>query len=66
MLRRHDYVAEVVGGWAHAAHMCAEPRRVGRPHVPDQALGTPGRTAQQGVLGFPIMIASRLSEIEVA
>jgi glutathione S-transferase len=52
MLRRHDYVAEVVGGWAHAAHMCAEPRRGGRPHVPDQALGTPGRTAQQGA-GLP-------------
>ena len=28
------------------------PRRVGRPHVPDQALGAPGRTAQQGA-GLP-------------
>jgi hypothetical protein len=26
-LRRHDYVAEVVGGFAHAAHMCDEHRR---------------------------------------
>ena len=23
-LRRHDYTAEVVGGWARAAHMCAD------------------------------------------
>ena len=23
-LRRHDYVAEVVGRWAHAAHMCSD------------------------------------------
>ena len=22
LLRRLDYVAEVVGGWAHAAHLC--------------------------------------------
>jgi hypothetical protein len=22
LLRRHDYTAEVVGGWAHAAHLC--------------------------------------------
>ena len=26
-LRRHDYVAEVVGGWARAAHNCADTRR---------------------------------------
>jgi hypothetical protein len=24
LLRRHDYVAEVVGGWARAAHRCAD------------------------------------------
>ena len=23
-LRRHDYVAQIVGRWAHAAHMCAD------------------------------------------
>ena len=28
-LRRHDYTAEVVGRWAHAAHMCADHVEVG-------------------------------------
>ena len=34
MLRRLDYTAEVVGGWAHAAHLCEEYRTFGRLKAP--------------------------------
>jgi hypothetical protein len=27
LIRRHDYVAHPIGGWAHAAHYCADHRR---------------------------------------
>jgi len=30
LIRRLDYTAEVVGGWAHAAHLCEEYRNFGR------------------------------------
>jgi hypothetical protein len=34
LLRRIDYTAEVVGGWAHAAHLCYEYRTFGRIKAP--------------------------------
>lgn len=34
LLRRLDYTAEVVGGWAHAAHMCEEYRTFDRLMAP--------------------------------
>jgi len=34
LLRRLDYTAEVVGGWAHAAHLCEDYRQFGRLKVP--------------------------------
>lgn len=34
LLRRLDYTAEVVGGWAHAAHLCEEYRTFDRLTVP--------------------------------
>ena len=45
-LRRHDYVAEVVGGWAHARAHVRRPRRGRRARVPDPALGAPDRAGQ--------------------
>jgi hypothetical protein len=34
LLRRLDYTAEVVGGWAHAAHLCGEYRTFGKLRAP--------------------------------
>jgi len=34
LLRRLDYTAEVVGGWAHAANLCEEYRTFGKLKVP--------------------------------
>jgi hypothetical protein len=34
LLRRLDYTAEVVGGWAHAAHLCEEYRTFGGIKAP--------------------------------
>jgi hypothetical protein len=34
LLRRLDYTAEVVGSWAHAAHLCEEYRTFGEIKAP--------------------------------
>ena len=34
LLRRLDYTAEVVGGWAHAAHLCEDYKLFGKLQVP--------------------------------
>jgi hypothetical protein len=64
MLRRHDYVAEVVGGWAHGAHYCAEHTESGGLKFPTRRwvrpIGPRNRT-----LPFPTMVWLELSEIEV-
>ncbi|MET0958507.1 MAG: hypothetical protein ABWZ18_08320, partial [Solirubrobacterales bacterium] len=63
-LRRHDYVAEVVGGWAHAAHMCAD-------HVEAGGLLFPTRRwvrligPRNAVMPAPTLVSLQLSEIEV-
>lgn len=63
-LRRHDYVAEVVGGWARAAHRCED-------HVDVEGLRFPTRRwvrpigPGNRVMPFPTLVALRLSEIEV-
>jgi hypothetical protein len=65
MLRRHDYVPEVIGRWARAAHMCAE-------HVESGGLVFPTRRWVRPIgprnrsLGFPTMVSLSLSEIEVS
>jgi hypothetical protein len=64
-LRRHDYVAEVVGGWAHAAHMCAD-------HVVADGLLFPTRRWVRPIgprnrpLPFPTLVRLELREIEVS
>lgn len=63
-LRRHDYVAEVVGRWARAAHLCDRHRRVGglllatRRRV--HPIGPGGRP-----LPAPTLVSLDLDEIEV-
>jgi hypothetical protein len=65
MLRRHDYVAEVVGGRARAAHMCAD-------HVESDGLVFPTRRwvrpigRRDRALRFPTLVSLDLSRIEVA
>jgi hypothetical protein len=63
-LRRHDYTAEVVGGWAHAAHMCA-----GHVEVDGLVFPTSRRVTPIGpggrVLPHPALVWLELSEIEV-
>jgi hypothetical protein len=41
LLRRLDYTAEVVGGWAHAAHLCEEYRTFGGIKVPTKRWALP-------------------------
>jgi len=63
-LRRHDYVAEVVGRWAHAAHMCDEHREVDGLLIPTRRrvfpIGPGGRP-----LPGPVLVSLDLDEIEV-
>ena len=63
-LRRHDYTAEVVGGWARAAHLCDD-------HVEVDGLVFPTRRwvlptgPRNRPLPFPTLVSLSLSEIEV-
>jgi len=41
LLRRLDYTAEPVGGWAHAAHLCWEYRTFGKLKVPTRRWALP-------------------------
>ena len=41
LLRRLDYTAEPVGGWAHAAHLCEEYRTFGRLKAPTRRWALP-------------------------
>jgi len=64
LLRRHDYVAEVVGGWAHGAHYCAD-------HTQADGLVFPTRRWVRPIgplnrsLPFPTMVWIELDEISV-
>jgi hypothetical protein len=64
LLRRLDYVAEVVGRWAHAAHMCADHVEAGGLVFPTRRwvrpLG-PGRRP----LPMPTLVSIALSDLEV-
>jgi hypothetical protein len=63
-LRRHDYVAEVVGGWARAAHYCAEHVRAGGLVFPTRRWVRPIRPGNRS-LPFPTMVWLELSELHV-
>jgi hypothetical protein len=64
MLRRHDYVAEPVGGWAHGAHHCADHVEAGGLTFPTRRWVRPIGPANRS-LPFPTMVWIRLSEIRV-
>lgn len=63
-LRRHDYTAEVVGGWARAAHMCADHVEVGGLRLPTRRSVRPVGPGNRP-LPFPTLVSLQLSEIEV-
>lgn len=63
-LRRHDYTAEVVGGWARAAHMCAEHVEVGGLVFPTRRWVRPIGPGNRP-LPLPTLVSLQLSEIEV-
>jgi hypothetical protein len=64
LLRRHDYVADVVGRWARAAHLCAD-------HVTADGLVFPTRRWVRPIgprnrpLPFPTMVWIQLEELRV-
>lgn len=64
LLRRHDYVAEVVGGWAHGAHCCADHTEAGGLVFPTRRRVRPIGPRNRPLL-FPTMVWLELSEIEV-
>ena len=63
-LRRHDYVAEVVGRWAHAAHLCADHVEVGGLVFPTRRWVRP-IGPRNAPLALPTLVSLQLSGIEV-
>lgn len=63
-LRRHDYVADIVGRWARAAHMCADHVEADGLVFPTRRWVRPIGVRNRALLG-PTLVALRLSEIEV-
>ena len=63
-LRRHDYAPEVIGGWARAAHMCADHIEAGGLLFPRSRRVVP-RGPGNRPLPFPTLVSLHVSEIEV-
>ncbi len=63
-LRRHDYTAEVVGGWARVAHICADHIEVDGLLIPTRRWVRPRGPANRP-LAFPTLVSLALSEVEV-
>ena len=59
MIKRLDYTAEPVGGWAHAAHLCADYRTFGKLKVPTKRWALPLPFGQNPLPG------PRLVDLEV-
>ncbi|MEK6271068.1 MAG: hypothetical protein AABM42_00240 [Actinomycetota bacterium] len=64
VLRRHDYVAEVVGRWARAANYCADHAQAGGLVFPTRRRVRPIRPGNHS-LPFPTMVSLELSELQV-
>jgi hypothetical protein len=64
LLRRHDYVAEVVGRWARAAHYCVDHAQAGGLVFATRRWVRPIRPGNQS-LPFPTMVSLALSELQV-
>jgi hypothetical protein len=64
LLRRLDYVAEVIGGWAHGAHYCADHVEAGGLTFPTRRWVRPIGPGNRS-LPFPTMVWLELLAIEV-
>ena len=64
LLRRHDYVAEVVGRWARAAHYCADHAQAGGLVFHTRRWVRPIRPGNRS-LPFPTLVLLELSELQV-
>lgn len=69
LIRRHDYIAQPVGRWAHAAHYCSYHRFIAglvfsaRRRVCPR--GPSGRSLRNPILVAPILVARDIDQIEV-
>jgi hypothetical protein len=63
-LRRHDYVARVVGSWAHAAHYCDDHAQAGGLVFPTRRRVRPVGLRNRALPG-PTLVSLDLSEIHV-
>jgi hypothetical protein len=64
LLRRHDYVAEVVGRWARAAHLCTDHVEAGGLTFPTRRRVRPVGPGNRPLPG-PTLVSLAISEIEV-
>jgi len=64
LLRRLDYTAEVVGGWAHAAHLCEEYRSFGKLLVPTRRRVLPLLFGHQPLPG-PTLVEIEVHDIRL-
>ena len=64
LLRRHDYVAEIIGGWAHAAHYCDEHTESGGLVFPTRRRVRPIGPRNRS-LPLPTLVALDITEIVV-
>ncbi len=64
LLRRIDYVAEVVGSWARAAHLCADHVEAGGLVFPSRRWVRP-RGPRGGPMPAPDLVTLAISELEV-
>jgi hypothetical protein len=65
ILRRHDYTAEVVGGWARAAHRLTENHEAGGLVFPTRRRVTPRGPGDRALPG-PALVWIEITDIEVA
>jgi hypothetical protein len=64
LLRRHDYVAEVVGRWARGAHYCADHAQAAGLVFPTRRWVRPIRPGNRS-MPFPTIVSLGLSELQV-
>jgi hypothetical protein len=63
-LKRHDYVADVVGRWARVAHYCADHVQAGGLVFPTRRWVRPVRPGNRS-LPFPTMVSLQLTDLHV-
>lgn len=64
LLRRHDYVAEPVGGWAHGAHYCADHVEAGGLTFPTRRWVRPIGPGNRS-MPFPTMVWIEIDDVRV-